>query len=164
MNCGRDLNPTAVVSRRLRFGLREHATAGPHHDRRPTGRRDGWHLHVRRWCRRDPDQRRGLLRTWLTEHGRVGDHRHGRSRLPSTSARLARSADGGFVARPGVRSLAVGALLCLAGAATLASVGWGLKDQGLYYVGAMPIAPAAARVLASDSQRVCAASLPARTM
>ena len=93
----------------------------------------------------------------------MGDHRHGRSRLPSTSARLARSADGGFVARPGVRSLAVGALLCLAGAATLASVGWGLKDQGLYYVGAMPIAPAAARVLAS-SQRVCAASLPARTM
>ena len=63
-----------------------------------------------------------------------------------------------------MRSLAVGALLCLAGAATLASVGWGLKNQGLYYVGAMPIAPAAARVLASDSQRVCAASLPARTM
>jgi hypothetical protein len=94
----------------------------------------------------------------------VGDHRHGRSRLPSTSARLARNADGGFVARSGVRSLAVGALLCLAGAATLASVGWGLKDQGLYYVAATPIAPAAARVLASDSQRVCAASLPARTM
>ena len=63
-----------------------------------------------------------------------------------------------------MRSLAVGALLCLAGAATLASVGWGLKDQGLYCVAAMLIALAAARVLASDSQRVCAASLPARTM
>jgi hypothetical protein len=61
-------------------------------------------------------------------------------------------------------SLAVGALLCLAGAATLASVGWGLKDQGLYRVAAMLIALAAARGLASDSQRVCAASLPARTM
>ncbi len=94
----------------------------------------------------------------------MGDPRHVRSRLPSTSARLARSADGSFVARPGVRSLAVGALLCLAGAATLASVGWGLKDKGLYCVAAMPIALAAARVLASDSQRVCAASLPARTM
>ena len=31
--------------------------------------------------------------------------------------------DGGFVARPGTRSAAVGALLCIAGAATLASVG-----------------------------------------
>jgi len=70
--------------------------------------------------------------------------------------------DGGFVARPGGRSLAVGALLCLAGAATLASVGWGLKDQGLYCVAAMLIALAAARGLASESQRVCAASLPAR--
>jgi len=72
--------------------------------------------------------------------------------------------DAGFVARLGARSLAVGALLCLAGAATLASVGWGLKDQGLYRVAAMLIALAAARGLASDSQRVCAASLPARTM
>ena len=45
--------------------------------------------------------------------------------------------DGGFVARPGARSAAVGALLCTAGAATLASVGWGLKDQGLYCVAAM---------------------------
>ncbi len=38
--------------------------------------------------------------------------------------------DGGFVARPGLRSAAVGILLCTAGAATLASVGWGLKEQG----------------------------------
>jgi hypothetical protein len=71
--------------------------------------------------------------------------------------------DGGFIAGPGGRSLAVGALLCVAGAATLASVGWGLKDQGLYCVAVMLIALIAARGLASDRQRVCAASLPART-
>ena len=70
--------------------------------------------------------------------------------------------DGGFVARPGGRSAAVGALLCIAGAATLASVGWGLKDQGLYCVAVMVIALLAARRLASDAQRVCAASLPAK--
>jgi hypothetical protein len=70
--------------------------------------------------------------------------------------------DGGYVAGPGGRSAAVGALLCIAGAATLASVGWGLKDQGLYCVAAMLIALLAARRLASDPQRVCAASLPAR--
>ena len=70
--------------------------------------------------------------------------------------------DGGFVSTPGGRSAAVGALLCVAGAATLASVGWGLKDQGLYCVAAMVIALFAARLLASDPQRVCAASLPAR--
>jgi hypothetical protein len=70
--------------------------------------------------------------------------------------------DGGFVATPGGRSAAVGALLCIAGAATLASVGWGLKDQGLYCVAVMLIALLAARRLASDPQRVCAASLPAR--
>jgi hypothetical protein len=70
--------------------------------------------------------------------------------------------DGDYIARPGGRSAAVGALLCIAGAATLASVGWGLKDQGLYCVAAMLIALLAARWLASDPQRVCAASLPAR--
>jgi hypothetical protein len=72
--------------------------------------------------------------------------------------------DGGFIARPGARSLAVGALLCVAGAATLASVGWGLKDEGLYCVVVMLVALVTARGLASDSQRVCAASLPARMM
>ena len=70
--------------------------------------------------------------------------------------------DGGCVAEPGGRSLAVGALLCVAGAATLASVGWGLKDQGLYCVAVMMIALVAARMLASEPQRVCAASLPAK--
>ena len=72
--------------------------------------------------------------------------------------------DGGFVSRQGGRSAAVGVLLCVAGAATLASVGWGLKDQGLYCVAVMVIALFAARLLASDRQRVCAASLPARMM
>jgi hypothetical protein len=70
--------------------------------------------------------------------------------------------DGGSVAKPGRRSMAVGALLCIAGAATLASVGWGLKDQGLYLVAVMVVALASARGLASDSQRVCATSRPAR--
>jgi hypothetical protein len=70
--------------------------------------------------------------------------------------------DDGFVAAPGRRSAATGVLLCVAGAATLASVGWGLKDQGLYCVAVMLIALAAARMLASDRQRVCAASLPAK--
>jgi Acyltransferase family len=72
--------------------------------------------------------------------------------------------DGGFVSRQGGRSAAVGVLLCVAGAATLASVGWGLKHQGLYCVAVMVIALFAARLLASDRQRVCAASLPARMM
>lgn len=70
--------------------------------------------------------------------------------------------DGGFLAKPGRRSTAVGALLCIAGAATLASVGWGLKDQGLYLVAVMLVALVGARGLAGDSQRVCAASRPAR--
>ncbi|MEW5808376.1 MAG: acyltransferase [Actinomycetota bacterium] len=56
--------------------------------------------------------------------------------------------DGGFVARPGVRSAAVGTALCIAGAATLASVGWGLKDVGLALVAVMLCALAAARALA----------------
>ncbi|PRC44746.1 acyltransferase, partial [Mycobacterium sp. ITM-2017-0098] len=60
--------------------------------------------------------------------------------------------DGGFVGRPGPRSAAVGTLLCIAGAATLASVGWGLKDQGLYCVGAMVMALAAARALANEQR------------
>jgi hypothetical protein len=44
----------------------------------------------------------------------------------------------------------------------LASVGWGLKEEGLYCVAAMLVALLAARRLADDPQRVCAASLPAR--
>jgi hypothetical protein len=59
--------------------------------------------------------------------------------------------DGGFVAGPGGRSAAVGVLLCIAGAATLASVGWGLKDQGLYCIAVMLAALVAARRLANRS-------------
>jgi hypothetical protein len=66
--------------------------------------------------------------------------------------------DGGLVAGPGSRSAAVGALLCIAGAATLASVSWGLKDHGLHCVAVMLIALVAARRLAGDSQRVSANS------
>jgi hypothetical protein len=58
--------------------------------------------------------------------------------------------DGGYVAATGLRSAAVGALLCVAGAATLASVGWGLKGPGLYCVAAMLAALIGARFLAGD--------------
>ncbi len=60
--------------------------------------------------------------------------------------------DGGHVERPGMRSAAVGATLCLAGATTLASVGWGLKDQGLYCISAMLAALIAARWMARERQ------------
>lgn len=53
--------------------------------------------------------------------------------------------DGGVVSAD--RSVAVGILLCVAGAATLASCVWGLKDLGLYCVAAMLVALAAARAL-----------------
>ncbi|MFN3004341.1 acyltransferase family protein [Mycolicibacterium wolinskyi] len=57
--------------------------------------------------------------------------------------------DGGSVSTPGMRSAAVGLLLCVAGAATLTSVAWGLKDQGVYYVAVMVAALIAARWTAS---------------
>ncbi|OBF85844.1 acyltransferase [Mycobacterium sp. 852002-51163_SCH5372311] len=56
------------------------------------------------------------------------------------------------------RGGAVGALLCIAGAATLAAVKWGLKDDGLVCVAVMTTALVTARALASEkrSQRsVC---------
>lgn len=56
--------------------------------------------------------------------------------------------DGGTVTGPGARSAAVGTLLCVAGAATLTSVGWGLKEQGLWCVAAMLAALVGARALA----------------
>jgi hypothetical protein len=58
--------------------------------------------------------------------------------------------DGGCVAAPGRRSAAVGTLLCIAGAATLASVGWGLKEQGLFCVSVMLVALIGARRLANE--------------
>ena len=57
--------------------------------------------------------------------------------------------DGGSVSMPGMRSAAVGLLLCVAGAATLTSVAWGLKDQGVYYVAIMVATLIAARWTAS---------------
>jgi fucose 4-O-acetylase-like acetyltransferase len=60
--------------------------------------------------------------------------------------------DGGSVTAPGVRSATVGLLLCVAGAATLASVAWGLKDQGLIWVAVMLVALVAARALAVGSR------------
>jgi len=61
--------------------------------------------------------------------------------------------DGGGVAKVGLRSAAVGGLLCTAGAATLASAGWGLKDQGIQCVVVMVLALIAARGLAGADQR-----------
>lgn len=56
--------------------------------------------------------------------------------------------DGGRITVPGVRSAAVGTLLCVAATATLVSVGWGLKDYGIYCVAVMLIALITARRLA----------------
>jgi Acyltransferase family len=64
--------------------------------------------------------------------------------------------DGGHVAGPGPRSAAVGTLLCIAGAATLASVGWGLKDQGLHCVAIVVAALIGARWLAGNSHATTA--------
>ena len=60
--------------------------------------------------------------------------------------------DGGHVAQPGLRSAVFGTLLCVAGAATLAAAGWGLKDQGLDYVLVVLATLAGARLLACDTR------------
>jgi hypothetical protein len=60
--------------------------------------------------------------------------------------------DGGHVGAPGARSAAVGALLCVAGAATLASCVWGLKDQGLWCVAIILTSLVGARLLATAAQ------------
>jgi hypothetical protein len=62
--------------------------------------------------------------------------------------------DGGTVAAPGPRSALVGTLLCIAAAATLASVGWGLKDEGVWCVSVMVGALVAARITATVSPSV----------
>jgi Acyltransferase family len=59
--------------------------------------------------------------------------------------------DGGVLPTTGIRSATVGFMLCVAGAATLTSVAWGLKDQGVYCVAVMLAALVAARVLANDT-------------
>jgi hypothetical protein len=53
----------------------------------------------------------------------------------------------GPIAVSGARSVAVGVLLCVAGFVTLASVKWGLKDDGLYCVAVMLVALGAARIM-----------------
>jgi hypothetical protein len=60
--------------------------------------------------------------------------------------------DGGFIARPGLRSGAVGVLLCIAAVATLVAVKWGLKDDGLYCIAVMLLTLITARALASDAR------------
>jgi hypothetical protein len=57
--------------------------------------------------------------------------------------------DGATALTPGVRSVAVGVLLCVASAATLASVKWGLKDDGLYCVTVMLAGLLGGRILAT---------------
>jgi hypothetical protein len=60
--------------------------------------------------------------------------------------------DGGFVAGPGLRSAAVGTLLCVAATATLVSVRWGMKDDGLICMAVLLAALVAARTLATDTK------------
>jgi hypothetical protein len=55
--------------------------------------------------------------------------------------------DGAPSPRPGARSAAVGISLCIASAATLASVKWGLKGDGLYCVAVMVAGLIGARAL-----------------
>lgn len=63
--------------------------------------------------------------------------------------------DGSSLPAPGSsRGAAVGTLLCVASAATLASVRWGLKNDGLYCVAIMLAALVEARVLASANHAV----------
>ncbi|MBB3605723.1 hypothetical protein FHT40_005410 [Mycolicibacterium sp. BK556] len=64
----------------------------------------------------------------------------------------------GPIAVTGARSIGVGVLLCVAGLATLVSVKWGLKDDGLYCTAVMLLALIGARVLTAGKQP--AATLP----
>jgi phosphoribosylcarboxyaminoimidazole (NCAIR) mutase len=57
--------------------------------------------------------------------------------------------DGAFAITSVRRGAATGVLLCIAGVATLASVKWGLKDDGLVCVAVMVAALVAARMLAA---------------
>lgn len=67
----------------------------------------------------------------------------------------------GPVTVAGGRSVGVGVMLCVAGMATLASVKWGLKDNGLYCIAVMLVALVGARVLAVGSRTT--AILPGKT-
>jgi hypothetical protein len=63
----------------------------------------------------------------------------------------------GPIAVDGARSVAVGILLCVAGLATLVSVKWGLKDDGLYCTAVMLVALVGARIMCASRS---VASLP----
>jgi hypothetical protein len=65
--------------------------------------------------------------------------------------------DGAALTATGPRSAAVGALLCLAGAATLASVKWGLKDDGIGCVAVVLVALISARLLCATRIRASVA-------
>jgi hypothetical protein len=71
--------------------------------------------------------------------------------------------DGGCVAGPGPRSAAVGVLLCVAGAATLASCAWGLKDEGWWCVAIILTSLLGARLLAASDVSTPAAQLAGRS-
>jgi hypothetical protein len=57
--------------------------------------------------------------------------------------------DGAHALSTGGRGAAVGTLLCVAGAATLTSIHWGLKDDGLFFVATMVAGLLTARALAA---------------
>ena len=61
--------------------------------------------------------------------------------------------DVAVAAEPGPRSAVVGALLCLAGAATLAAVKWGLKEDGVYCMAIMLSALLGARLLSRPTRQ-----------
>lgn len=72
--------------------------------------------------------------------------------------------DGPVAQTPGPRSAAVGLLLCVAGAATLMSVRWGLKGDGIYCVAVMLTALAGARLSSYPRSAVTAATVSGSTM
>ncbi len=76
--------------------------------------------------------------------------RDGGRRAAAAGEQPAAAVGRGAVAGPGIRSATVGWLLCAAGAATLTSVAWGLKDQGVYCVVVVLAALVVARALARD--------------
>jgi len=71
--------------------------------------------------------------------------------------------DGAELTAVGPRSAAVGTLLCVAGAATLASVKWGLKDDGMICVAVMLVALVGARLLSYDNTPATAATVTGST-
>ena len=66
----------------------------------------------------------------------------------------------GPIAVSGMRSVGVGVLLCVAGLATLVSVRWGLKDDGLYCIAVMLAALVTARAISGSRT---SARLPEKT-